>query len=56
MMFCLLIGTDTTLLLEFSVVALSQANISYETTSWRKKFSDVIDATLTSVNYNIHNS
>ena len=46
---CLLLGTSTTLLLEFSVVALSQANVSYESTSWRKQFSDVIDASLTNV-------
>ena len=48
-MLCLLIGTNTTLLLEFSVVALSQVNVSYETTSWRKQFSDVIDVSLTNV-------
>ena len=48
-MFCLLIGTNTTLLLKFSVVALSQANVSYESTSWRKQFSDVIDTSLTNV-------
>ena len=48
-MLCLLIGTNTTLLLQFSVVALSQANVSYETTSWRKQFSDVIDTSLTNV-------
>ena len=45
----LLLGTNTTLLLEFSVAALSQANVSYETTSWRKQFSDVIDTSLTNV-------
>ena len=48
-MLCLLIGTNTTLLLEFNVVALSQINVSYETTSWRKQFSDVIDVSLTNV-------
>ena len=52
-MLCLLIGTNTTLLLEFSVVALSQANVSYETTSWRKQFSNMIDTSLTNVRMSI---
>jgi len=43
------LGTNTTLLLEFSIVTLSQANVSYENTLWRKQFSDVIDTTLTNV-------
>ena len=45
----LFIGTNTTILLEFSFVTLSQANVNYENTSWRKQFSDIIDVSLTNV-------
>ena len=47
--FYLFIGTNTTMSLEFSVVTLSQANVNYENTSWRKLFSNVIDTSLTNV-------
>ena len=45
----LFIGTNTTILLEFSFVTLLQAHVNYENTSWRKQFSDIIDVSLTNV-------
>ena len=44
-----ILGTNTTLILEFSVQKLSQDNVNYKDPSWRKQFADKIDEHLTNV-------
>ncbi|XP_065883527.1 uncharacterized protein [Dysidea avara] len=41
------VRTNTTILLQFDVGRLSQANVSYEDSLWREQFSDVVDNNLT---------
>ncbi|XP_065883529.1 uncharacterized protein [Dysidea avara] len=41
------VRTTTTIVLQFDVGRLPQANVSYEDSLWREQFSDVVDNTLT---------